>query len=257
MKGLIYVVLPDLKDFVRSNYKLLFLCLITVFVIQYLNKGDFITNISVITLHLIGDVVMIISLKKYSIGENKLGVLYQSSSIIFFLLVGFVAVIQSKDGKNWQYFLGTTPFLVANMYQFLSAWGIKGKRFFNYRVTMLSTIIISFLYYKFDLIYSHAWLQVFGYSLFPIFLGMSDSPRVYLGRILSVFIMLLGVTIDINVQYVYPEIIPSSAISSFFITLLAFFGFIQNASNYIENVRKSEVITFNTLRLLIVVSKAT
>lgn len=256
MKKIILLFCSDFKEFLRNNWKILIICLVTVFVIQYNGKGSLVTNISVITIHIIGDVMMIISLTKYSKGEKKSGYAYMSSSVIFFIIVGAVAVIQSTDGKNWQYLLGTAPFLVANIYQLFDAWEIKGKRLFNYKMTMLATIVLAFLYYKMDLVYSHTWVQIVGYSMFPIFLGMQDSPKVFLARIFSVFIMLIGVLIDIAVQSGYPGVIPASSLSSFFITLIAFFGFINNAQMYVEKVNKDNFFTRKTLRLLMLFNKA-
>jgi hypothetical protein len=257
MKKLLFLIGADLIDFINNNYKILTLCLITIFFLQYLEKGNIWVNLIVIFIHLVGDVMMIISFKKYAKKETKSGFAYQVSSTIFFVLVGLVAVLQSKDGKNWQYFLGTIPFLVANMYQFIDAYDLKYKRIFNYKLTLLVAITMSILYYKNDLIYSYAWLQVFGYSLFPVFLAMRDSPKIYLCRIFSVFIMLCGVVIDIKVQFVYPGIIPASALSSFFITLIAFFGFIKNAGYYLEKGNSDNIIVLNTLKVLNNVSKAT
>lgn len=257
MKDFLIAFRSDFKGFLRSNWKVLIICLITVFVIQFLEKGNSLINLSVITLHIVGDVFMILSLTKYAHKENKTAVIYMFSSSIVFLTIGFIAILQSPEGKNWQYFLGTIPFFVANIYQLLDAWEMKGKKIFNYKLTIFVTLSIAFLYYYKDLVYNHTWLQIFGYSLFPIFLGMKDSPKVYIARISSVFIMLFGVLIDLKFQFITQSIIPASAISSFFITLIAFFGFISNASMYVERPENNSYFTKTLLMILVKIEKST
>ncbi len=255
MKNLILLFFTDLREFVRNNWKILFICLMTICVIQYYGKGNLLLNLSVICLHIIGDIFMIIALTKYSRGEKKSGFVYMSSSSLFFTLVGLAAVLQSTEGKNWQYFLGNLPFLVSNVYQLFDAWNIRGKRFFNHKLTLLATIVLAYIYYRFDLVYSHTWLQIFGYSMFAVFLGMSDSPKVYLGRITAVFIMLIGVLIDIYVQSSFSTVIPASSLSSFFITLIAFFGFVNNAHMYVKDSFKNDFFTKKTLAMLVLINK--
>jgi len=251
MKETLKLFWLDFKNFIQNNKKILIICLLSVFFIQFLEKGNSIINISVIILHIIGDVFMVLALTKYSKGENKIGTIYFTCSSSFFIFVGYVAVFQSDENKNWQYFLGTIPFLVAIIYQYFDAWDIKGKEFFNYKLTTLTTLTLAIIYIHMELVYSHAWIQIFGYSLFPIFLGMRDSPKVYLGRIISIMIMLFGVSIDIYYQYNTQEIIPASSISAFFITLIALFGFINNANEYIGKIKKEEKITYKFIKLLI------
>lgn len=255
MKDIIKLFCLDFNDFVRNNFKILFLCLIIIIVIQYYGKGNFMINISVLTIHVVGDILMIISFTKYSIGEKKSGYVYLTIANCCFVFVGLIAVLQSDEGKNWQYLLGTIPFFVANLFQFLDAWDLKGKNFFNYKLTMLVTFILAIIYYKFDLVYNHVWIQIIGYSLFPIFLAMNDSPKVFLARIFSVFLMIIGILFDIYYQYGYPGVIPASSLSSFFITLIALFGFVNNTPIYINRVGENEYIIKKTLYLLTLFSK--
>lgn len=240
----------DFKDFFKDNWNILIMVLIVIGILQYLNKGNFFVNFFVILLHITGDIMMIIAFKKYSQNKNKDAVIYIWSSTGFFLAIGWIAVLQSTDGKNWQYFLGTMPFIISNIFQLLDAWDLKGKSLFNYKTTILTSIIVTYIYYKMDLVYNHVWVQILGYSLFPIFLGMVDSPKVYLGRIFAVFVMLIGVLIDIYYQFNINSIIPSTAISSFFITLIAFFGFKRNANEYLKKVDKRNVVIVKILQLL-------
>lgn len=253
MKKIFFTFVNDLKSFFHRNWKILLFCLITLFVIQYFGKGNILINVFVMFLHIFGDIMMIISLTKYSYGEYKSGAIYQTSAALFFLIVGYIAVLQSNEGKNWQYFLGTLPFLVANMYQICYAWNLRIKKLFNYKFTFLTTIFLALVYYQMDLVYKHAWLQIFGFSLFPIFLGMRDSPKVFLARLFSVFVMLLGVLIDIYVQLYYIGVVlPASSLSSFFITLIAFLGFIKNANMYLENLDEKDVYVRYTLNKLLI-----
>lgn len=225
-------------------------CLLTVFAFQYFGKGNLFVNMFVITLHVFGDVMMIMSLTKYSWGQKKSGAVYMAASSSFFVLVGLIAVLQSTENKNWQYFLGTAPFFVANIYQIMDAWEIKGKELFNYKLTAFIAGILAYLYYQMDLVYSYTWIQILGYTLFPVFLGMTDSPKVYLGRIMSVALLLLGAFIDIIIQFSSPGVVPAAALSAFFITLIAFFGFKRNAHRYIEKVDEKDFRTLRILKLL-------
>ena len=215
-----------------------------------MGKGNSLINIFVVILHITADVMMIISFSKFAHLQNKSGAVYLSVSNFLFVFFGLIAVLQSNENKNWQYCLGTVPFLIANVYQNMEAWNIKGKEVFNYKLTALVAISITFIYYQMHLIYNYAWIQVVGYTFFPIFLGMKDSPKVYIGRILSVMLLLLGALIDIFFQYMRPGVVPAASISAFFITLIAFFGFIKNAPLYVEKVDKKNVIVLKILALI-------
>ena len=239
-----------MEDFIQSNWKILLISLVVVFYIQFLDKGNSIINISVITLHIIGDVFLIIAFKKFSEDDKKRGVYYYSVASVIFLIIGIIAVAQSDNGKNWQYLLGATPFWVANIFLFLDAWNYEQKKYFDYKLTALVAIFIAYLYYEMNLVYDHSWIQIFGYSLFPIFLSIEDSPRVYLARIFSVSIMVTGVFIDLKIQLVTQNIIPGSVISSFFITLIALFGFINNVENYKTKVTKDDSLAINGLKFV-------
>lgn len=201
--------------------------------------------------------MMIISITKYSQGEKKSSVVYLILAAVFFVPVGLIAVLQSDNGKNWQYFLGTFPFLIATLYQYLDAWDKKGKELFNYKTTILTTIVLAIIYYKMDLVYNHAWPHIIGFSLFPIFLAMQDSPRIFLAKMFSIVVMLFGVLVDIIVQFSTPGVIPAPALSSFFITLIAFFGFSSSAHVYIKKVDSSDTITRYALNALIAIKRAT
>lgn len=239
MKDLIKLFLTDFRDFVRSNWKVLIVCLTTIIIFQFFGKGNIVINLSIIIVHISGDVMMIIALTKYAQNKNKSGAIYMTSSTIFFVIIGLTAVLQSNENKNWQYFLGTVPFLVANTYQIMDAWNLKGKKIFNYKLTGLIAMFIAYLYYQMNLIYNYAWIQVLGFSLFPVFLGMTDTLKVYLGRIMSVILLLIGAIIDIIIQFSKPGIVPATTLSAFFITLIAFFGFLGNAKMYIRNDNNS------------------
>ena len=250
MNNFIKLFLTDFVEFVENNWKVLIICLNIIIVFQYLGKGNSLINIFVVNLHIAGDVMMIISFSKFAQLQNKSGAVYLSASNILFVVFGLTAVLQSNENKNWQYCLGTVPFVVANIYQNMAAWNIKGKEIFNYKLTTLTTIIIAIIYYKMNLIYNYAWIQVVGFSLFPIFLGIKDSPKVYICRILSVLLMLLGALIDIFFQFMRPGIVPAASISAFFITLIAFFGFIKNAPLYVKKIDKENVLVLKILTLI-------
>ncbi len=104
MKIFLRAFCSDFEDFVRSNLKVLVVCLLTVLLIQFLDKGNLAINLSVITLHIIGDVFMVLSLTKHSVGEKKAGAIYQLPAIIIFLIIGLIAVMQSTEGKNLKLF---------------------------------------------------------------------------------------------------------------------------------------------------------
>lgn len=249
MKEAIKLFLTDFDDFVRNNWKVLVFCLFSIFALQYFGKGNPIINLIVVSLHLIGDVMMIMSLAKFAQGYKKSSAIYLVSSAVFFIAVGVVAVLQSTENKNWQYLLGTAPFLIAHIYQVMDAWDIKAKRFFNYKLTAFVALVVAIIYYQMDLIYSYIWVQIIGYSLFPIFLGMRDSPKVYIGRVLSVFLMLIGSLLDVVIQFSTPGVVPAAALSSFFITLIALLGFMKNAPMYVKHVDETEVRTLKLLKL--------
>ena len=257
MKIFLSLFRSDLSNFVRDNFKILVISIACILLLQYFEKGNSILNITILVLHIIGDVFMVISFKKYSDNEKKPATIYLSIANFIFVIVGSTAVLQSFDGKNWQYFLGTFPFFIATLYQIYDAWDIKGRERFNYKVTTFAVIILALIYYKFELVYNHSWLFIFGYSMLPIFIGMEDIPKVYILRVMSVFIMILGVTIDIFVQLKTQDIIPSATLSSFFITLIAFFGFAGNASKYIKDTSKDQKIIIKGLNLLIQLKKVT
>lgn len=250
MKDAFDLFLTDLYDFVRNNTVILMVSLIAIGYFQYLGKGDVLVNIATLSLHIAGDIMMIIAIGKYAESQNKSGSLYMVASNMFFIGVGIIAVLQSFDGKNWQYFIGNVPFWIATTHQIMNAWDIKIKNLFNYKLTALVALIIIVVYIQFDLVYSHVWIQILGMSLLPIFLTMKDSPRVFIARVVSVGLFTIGTLIDLIIQFDTPGIVPASSISSFFIALIAFFGFAKNASVYIEKVDVKNIWTLKTLWLI-------
>ncbi len=250
MKDTLNLFFTDLNDFVKNNWKILTISLVAIVCFQYLGKGDVLINIATLSLHIAGDIMMIIAIGKYAECENKSGSLYMVASNLFFIGVGIIAVLQSVDGKNWQYFIGNIPFWIATTNQIMNAWDIKLKSLFNYKLTALASLLIIIIYIQFDLVYSHVWIQILGMSLLPIFLSIADGPKVFIARVVSVGLFTFGTLIDLLIQFETPGVVPASSISSFFIALIAFFGFAKNASVYIEKVDVKNTWTLKTLWLI-------
>ncbi|MBT3727105.1 hypothetical protein HOG21_05505 [bacterium] len=250
MKDTIDLFITDFYNFLHNNAKVLMICLLVIIGIQYAGKGNLTANILSISLHVIGDVFMIMAQDKYTIKEDKSGTIYLILSNLFFMGVGMMAVYQSVDGKNWQYLIGNLTFWTATAYQIMNAWDIKYKNIVNYKTTTIVSVLIILIYIQFDLVYEHTWIQILGFSLLPIFVGMENTPKVFIGKVFSVGLLAFGTLIDLTVQFNTPGDVPAAAISAFFITLIAFFGFARNAPEYIKEVENEQVWTLKTLWLI-------
>ncbi|USN59081.1 MAG: hypothetical protein H6767_03200 [Candidatus Peribacteria bacterium] len=235
MKALLSEFLANLKDFVRKNTNILILCTISIILVQEMGKGNSLTDIIVTILHIGGDVFMVMSLNARQENRKKIGWGYMMISGLFFLGVGWIAVDQGEYERNWQYLIGTAPFLVANVYHFLDAWSIRGKEWFAYQSTIMVGAVTWGIYIEFDWIYPHAWVQIIGMSAFPVFLTLSDNnPKVYIWRMISIGLMTAGVIIDIWIQWRISPSIPSASISTLFITLIALSGLSKLAPLYLQ-----------------------
>ncbi|USN59099.1 MAG: hypothetical protein H6767_03290 [Candidatus Peribacteria bacterium] len=242
MKEVINLFLTDFRMFVRDNTAVLSISLPVIIGLHLLGKGSWVINTLVLLVHISGDVLMVMGMEQYARKQKKSGSLYMLLSGMFFVIVGATAVVQSQDGKNWQYILGTIPFFIAYAYQILDAWEKPGKELFNWFMTMVVCCILASVYYSLDLVYAHAWVFIVGYSVFPIVLALPKTATTYVWTLVAVAVMILGVTIDIYVQLQVSPQLPAASISSFFITGIALIGFSRSAGHYLKGLNPEQVV---------------